>query len=340
MAHIKSCLQQHNVEHYGIAPASTPVTYQAYCDWLDNGYAGQMDYLKEHAPLKQNPTNVVKKAQSAIVFTLPYVPHPLPIESPIRYNRVALYAKGMDYHFFLQSKLSEICKTLQENFAGHFFSGHTDSSPFIERDLAFQAGLGWFGKNTCTLSRSGGSLFFIAEIFTDLNLPPNLSTATNHCGKCTRCLDACPTGAIIEPQKLDATKCISYWTIESKKIAPEPIRNQIGDWLFGCDICQTVCPWNEKVFGKSNMHALSQPQPVSKELIEELQFLLSTSNKKLQKLLAPTPLSRARGSGIKRNALIVIGNLKIKELKPCVHGYLKHDRFADLARWTLNQLEN
>jgi epoxyqueuosine reductase len=223
----------------------------------------------------------------------------------------------------------------------------TDSGPVLERDLAARAGLGFVGKNTCLIDRKKGSLFFIAEIYTTLTLPiakidPD-EVKKDFCGTCTRCIDACPTGALIAPKDLDARLCISYLTIESRKTVPPELRNKIGDWLFGCDICQIVCPWNIKAHGSVLLNSFStesqEPGERDTALTQDLRYLLTTSSRQLERDFAGTPLARAGGFGLKRNALVVIANRRIETLLKEVEALLPHPKLGELAQWTLLELQ-
>ena len=310
-----------------------PISFHIYQQWLKEGYQGSMNYLAQHCELKENPQKLVPRAQSAIVVSESYLPHPQTKTHPLPSTRKALYARGEDYHHWFHEKLDQVCSALKKEFPEEEFVSFTDSSPVLERDLAYRAGLGWIGKNTCLIHKKHGSLFFIGEIYTSLKLEPLATPHPDHCGNCTRCMDECPTQAITEERKLDARKCISYLTIESRDFSPHPLQEKMNDWLFGCDICQTVCPWNEKVFGPSLIKSeqVSQKE-VTDSLVEDLRWILSSSNKSLQKAFKKTPLSRAGGLGIKRNALIVISNLQIQSLKEEVSKYIEHERLGELAR--------
>jgi epoxyqueuosine reductase len=186
-------------------------------------------------------------------------------------------------------------------------------------------------------------LFFLGEIYTSLEAQETSSELLpDFCGKCTKCIDICPTQALIEPRKMDARKCISYLTIESRTLPPENLRTQIGDWFFGCDLCQTVCPWNQKIY-----KGLLKTEPLIsisdndlKELTEELRYILTASGKKLEKDFWGTPLARAGSFGLKRNALIVIGNRKMSDLKSEVRALIEHQKLGSLALWTLNILNS
>lgn len=330
---VKHVLTQHGLDHFGFAKLTAPLTLSYYEDWLRDHYHGDMGYLADHLELKRHPQKLLTKAASAIVFTEPYGELPAEPSFPLKHLKVASYARREDYHRWLRLKVFNLCSDLKKIFPEHDFLGFTDSSPVLERDLAHRAGLGWFGKNTCLLDRKKGSLFYIAEIYTTLNLETPATLPTDHCGTCTRCIDACPTHAIEPGKKLNATRCISYWTIESRKIPPPDLRENFQGWFFGCDICQTVCPWNLKV----NDIAVVDETPVSR--VEELRWVLTNSNNFLQKTLAATPLSRTGGRGLKRNALIVIANLKLQELKTEVEAYRQDAELGELSRWTLQKLD-
>lgn len=301
-----------------------------------------MNYLKEHLDIKKTPTQHFKGFVSAIVIAKPYFPTST---SPTSL-RMAQYAKSPDYHLHFRNDLERIKQSLLEKFCDHEFLCFTDSVPLLERDLAAQAGLGWVGKNTCLIDRKKGSLFFIGEILSSLPLENPTPLVSDFCGHCTRCIEACPTQALGENRTLYAKRCIAYLNIESKSTPPLELRPSMQDWFFGCDICQTVCPWNEKAHGKDLMRSLSQEKlnPMESEfendkLKKELQLILQLSNKKLIEHFKDYPLTRARGFGLKRNALIAIGNLKIKELEESVRLTARQwPRLQELCDWVLERL--
>lgn len=330
---VKHILQQHSIAHYGFAPLQRPLSMDLYKEWISSGFHADMNYLATHTEKKETPSLLLPKAKSAIVIT-----HPYPEESqdfPLHHLKVAKYARGGDYHLWLKEKMSKISRDLKASFPDHNFLEFTDSSPVLERDLAYQASLGWIGKNSCLLSRQQGSYFLIAEIYTTLVLQSDTSPAHDHCGTCTRCIDSCPTGAIHDNRTLDAGLCISYWTIEAKIPPPLEKASQFQSWFFGCDICQDVCPWNNKVYG-----AIA-PKPEEKtSLVEELRWILTSSNKELERTFHGTPLLRARGRGLKRNAMVVIANSGLSELAPEVRSYADHGELGKLALWTLSHLQS
>ncbi|HEY8270140.1 MAG TPA: tRNA epoxyqueuosine(34) reductase QueG [Pseudobdellovibrionaceae bacterium] len=327
--------------HYGISSLSRPLTFEFYKNWLAEGLHGKMEYLVTHAPFKEKPQIKWPKACSAFVFAVPYYPHPAPAAPfPLKAARVSLYAQGYDYHHWFLGKLQSICDELKALFPEEEFIPMTDSSPVLERDLAFRAGLGWVGKNTCLIHPKKGSLFFIGEIYSSLSFKLEPQFVHDFCGNCTRCIDICPTEAISEARKLDARKCISYLTIESREIPPVELREKMGDWFFGCDLCQTTCPWNQKAFkNQLNFEKIEFHNPEREKLLEEeLRWILSSSGKQIERSFQGLSLSRAGGFGLKRNALIVAGNRKISALKKEIEALDSHAKLGELAKWALNKI--
>lgn len=331
------------VSHFGWAPLANPLSFDFYRSWIAEGLHGEMNYLAEHAPIKENPQSKWARAESALVFAMPYYPHPEKMANfPLKEARVSMYAQGMDYHFWFKQRMQKLCEELSKVFPDEEFMAFTDSSPLLERDLAKKAALGWVGKNTCVINPKKGSLFFIGEIVTSLKITAEVAPLPDFCGTCTRCMDACPTGALVEPKKMDARKCISYLTIESRQIPEESLREKIGDWFFGCDICQTVCPWNQKVFkGQLSIEkSLTLTTEKVESLQSELRYILVSSGKKLTKDFSGTPLARAGSFGLKRNAMIVAANRKLKELQPEIEALKEHEKLGELAHWALGKLQS
>lgn len=334
-------LKRFGFDHYGLTPIAQPLSMDMYRLWLEKGHEAGMTYLKLHEPLKADPKKFAPRAETAIVVAKAYYPHPYGA-SPLA-ARTALYAQGDDYHVNFKKELESVAKELANTFVNEEFLCFTDSAPILERDLAYRAGLGWFGKNTCLIHPKKGSLFFIGQILTSVLIPQKTrSVLPDMCGTCDRCIRACPTGAIEEPRVLNANKCISYWTIESREAAPIGLREKFNDWFFGCDICQTVCPWNEKSFGRIAMQELSQNQIPSKNtsLIEDLRWILTASRNEISRKLAQSPLLRARPSGLKKNALIVVGNLRLVELLPEVEMSVAQEDLKEVASFTIRQLRS
>lgn len=343
---IEDALIQQGIERFGFTLLRRPLSFDFYEEWVKAGMHGDMDYLQRHIPQKADAQKLLPKAQSAIVVAFPYYPHPFPSERPearIQHAHIALYARGQDYHNWLKQKLEDVISLLTAAFPEEVFRSFVDSGPVLERDLAYRAGLGWVGKNTCLIDRKRGSLFFIGEIYTSLILESNHSLSGDHCGTCNRCLEACPTQALVAPRKLDARKCISYLTIESKEVPPEPLRKQMQDWLFGCDICQTVCPWNLKIHRElksSDQDPLPPDLDHRASLIEDLRSLLQAPDVDLKKRFVGTALARAAGFKIRRNAIIVAANNGLEELIEPIEKLTSDQKLGELAAWALLHLQN
>ncbi|MBC7465274.1 MAG: tRNA epoxyqueuosine(34) reductase QueG [Bdellovibrio sp.] len=334
-----------------IGPLGTPITISFYEKWIGENLHAGMGYLKDHMATKKDPRTLNQNLNSVITVTQSYFPTKHPLENPVP-ARIATYAQNNDYHFWLKEKLNVIIDELKIQYPDHEFMAFVDSGPILERNWAYENGMGWFGKNTCLIHPQFGSLFFIAEILTTLPIPPEelstkLEPLPDFCGKCRKCIDICPTNALIEPHVMKAELCISYLTIESKTNPPIALREKMGDWFFGCDLCQTTCPWNEKVFRKlaitesaatSTAKLLNLNDKNDMELTEFFRNILTSSNKQLAKQFFGTPLFRA-GGNLKRNALIVIANKRMVSLKPQVKNYLDHPKFSELAEWCLAQLD-
>jgi epoxyqueuosine reductase len=262
--------------------------------WLANGYAGVMRYLHRQARKRKDPRLIVPGAKSVVVVLDNYYngdtdSGPAP--------RVARYARGEDYHRVTRARLEPLADFLRGQGAGiaHTFA---DSGPVPERALALRAGLGWIGKNTMLIRPGAGSFFFIGTIFTDLLLDHDSSITTDHCGSCTRCLDACPTDALVEPRLLDATRCISYLTLEQKGPIPEPLAERLEGWVFGCDICNEVCPWNQRFAEGSSADQYRSRGALAgadAELFERM------DEEEFTRRFGDTPLERAGLRGMRRN---------------------------------------
>ncbi len=316
----------------GYSTVTRPLNYEKYKQWLEKGFHGEMLYLQKHLQIKQNLQEINPQIKSIFSLT-----HPYRILSKKNKNtalnsslKIALYAQDEDYHHWLIGKLEVLIKELQVLFPNDFFKATTDSFPILERDFAYQNGLGWIGKNSCLIHPKRGSYFLIGNILSSLHLRSEAPAPIHDfCGRCNKCVEACPTSAIQEGRTLDAKRCISYWTIESKSIAPDEIKKKIGDHFFGCDICQTVCPWNQKI---------GIPTTTNDLLASDLRSILEASDKQLKEKFKKTALTRSKAFGLKRNALITIANLKIDELRPEVEGLLRDAKLGSLAAWTLAEM--
>jgi epoxyqueuosine reductase len=263
--------------------------------WLSNGYNAGMQYMERHFDMRVDPRKLVPGAKSVITLLLNYYPEEKQKDNT---PKIAKYAYGVDYHFVIRDKLNELLHFIHANIGNIDGRGFVDSAPVLERSWAVRSGLGWIGKNGNLLTRSSGSFFFIATLITDLDLVPDNPFATDHCGTCTRCIDECPTDAIVSPAVIDATKCISYLTIELKDaLIPDELHSKMDGWMFGCDICQDVCPWNR--FSKHNTEPYFTPIPeilnLSKKEWEDM------SEETFKITFKNSPLKRTKWKGIQRN---------------------------------------
>lgn len=233
-------------DHLGVTSALPPTDYSRYLDWVQNGYAGDMWYLTEASRIAKRGDlqKILPSARSVIVGAFSYAPKKAPHQNT---PKIARYAWGEDYHPVVKEKLEQLATWLKSQASASFeYRIYVDTGPILERSLAERAGVGWIGKNTCIISGKSGSYHLLGVIITTLDLPADVP-ATNHCGTCTRCLDACPTDAFVGPYQLDAQRCISYQTLENRKgTIPAELAKNFEGWIAGCDICQEVCPWNRK----------------------------------------------------------------------------------------------
>lgn len=224
-------------------------------NWLNNNRHGQMSYMENHFDKRLNPTLLVDGAKSVISLLLNY--YPSEFQNKESY-KISKYAYGQDYHYVIKEKLKELLHFIQTEIGEVSGRAFVDSAPVLDKAWAAKSGLGWMGKNTNLITQKVGSFYFIAELIVDLDLDYDAPT-TDHCGSCTACIDACPTEAIVAPYVVDGSKCISYFTIELKENIPEDMKGKFDDWVFGCDVCQDVCPWNR--FSKSHNEPLFQATP-------------------------------------------------------------------------------
>ena len=265
-------------------------------NWLAMGMHAGMKYMENHFDLRIDPTRLVPGARSVITLLLNYYPPQQQVDTAD--VKISKYAYGNDYHEVIRAKLKLLLEQMRNKFGDVQGRGFVDSAPVLERAWATRSGLGWLGKNGNLLTRTGGSFFFIATLIVDIELKYEDPYAKDYCGTCTRCIDACPTGAISENKVVNGSKCISYFTIELKdQLIPAEMKGKFDNWMFGCDTCQDVCPWNR--FSKPHHEAGFAPLP---EILEysakDWQALTEKSFKKIFRL---SPLKRAKLSGIHRN---------------------------------------
>lgn len=263
--------------------------------WLKNGYQGEMHYMNNHFDLRVDPTKLVPGAKSVITFLYNYFPETSQEkEAP----KIAKYAYGSDYHLIIRNKLKLLLQSIREKIGEIEGRGFVDSAPVLERSWAKKSGLGWIGKNGNLINKSKGSFFFIATLITDLELEPDNEHLNDYCGTCNRCVDACPTEAILVNKSIDASKCISYFTIELKSNElPAELGTKSDNWIFGCDICQDVCPWNR--FSKPTDH--DELDPYAEILHFKIEDWINLSEEKFNTLFKNSPLKRTGFQGLKRN---------------------------------------
>ena len=262
-------------------------------NWLNNNMNGQMSYMENHFDKRLNPTLLVDDAKSVISLLLNYYPSELQNEDSYKISK---YAYGQDYHHVIKEKLNELLHFIQTEIGEVSGRAFVDSAPVLDKAWAAKSGLGWVGKNSNLITQKVGSFYFIAELIIDLELDYDTPT-TDHCGSCTACLDACPTEAIVSPYVVDGSKCISYFTIELKDNLPQEMKGKFDDWMFGCDVCQEVCPWNR--FSKPHNEPLFQSSPdilnFSKSDWEEI--TVDT----FQKVFKNSAVKRTKYEGLLRN---------------------------------------
>ena len=261
--------------------------------WLNRNMHGEMAYMEDHFDKRLDPTILVPDSKSVISLLLNYYPGETQNKDTFKISK---YAYGTDYHYVIKDKLKALLHFIETEIGAVHGRAFVDSAPVLDKAWAAKSGLGWMGKHTNLLTKKFGSFYFIAELILDLDLEYD-TPVTDHCGSCTACIDACPTQAIVEPYVVDGSKCISYFTIELKNEIPSGFSGQFDDWMFGCDICQDVCPWNQ--FSKPHQEPLFEPNP---ELLSmSKKEWVDISEEVFQKLFRKSAVKRAKFSGLKRN---------------------------------------
>ncbi len=302
-----------------------------------------MKYLETERSLtrRKNPKEILPECKSILVLAIPYAPvssaGQVGGDFTNQHNlQVASYALSDDYHDILPQKLQAIVEFIEEQLGEKIPNRYyTDTGPILERELAQRAGLGWIGKNSMLINPQAGSTFFLAEILLGIELEPDEKFSTDHCGTCSRCITACPTNCILPNRTVDANRCISYLTIELKKEIPENLRNQIGDWIFGCDICQQVCPWNRFAQPADTAFETKIPLPV---LTSDLVLTSVEFNQRFKK----SPIKRTKRRGYLRNLAVAVGNKKNKKDIPILQQALQDDEelIRTHAQWAIEKINN
>ncbi|AWG24030.1 tRNA epoxyqueuosine(34) reductase QueG [Flavobacterium kingsejongi] len=262
-------------------------------NWLKENRNGQMAYMENHFDKRLDPTLLVEGSKSVISLLLNYYPTETQQDDSFKISK---YAYGQDYHFVIKEKLKELVFSIESTIGAVEGRAFVDSAPVLDKAWAAKSGLGWIGKNSNLLSKKAGSFFFIAELIVDLDLEYD-HAVTDHCGSCTKCIDACPTQAIIAPYQVDGSKCISYFTIELKENIPQEMKGRFDDWVFGCDVCQDVCPWNR--FSKPHSEPLFDPNPELLSLTKS--DWAEITRDVFQDIFKKSPVKRAKFEGLQRN---------------------------------------
>ena len=300
---------------FGVTPADPLAGAAFYARWVALGFAGRMSWLERNLEARADPRQRVPGARSVICLGMHYDPPAAadePEPAPGRpLGRIARYARGDDYHHLIERRLKGLWEALRVRAGGGEGRWSVDTAPVLERELAARAGLGWWGKNTCLINRGAGSYFFLAEIVTTLDLTVD-EPEVDHCGSCTLCLEACPTGAFPEPYVLDARRCISYLTIELKEAIPRDLRDGVGDWVLGCDICQEVCPWNRRAPATGEEAFQPRPGLDPVDLVELLGMDRDAFNERFRR----NPAKRPKRRGMLRNAAVSLGNAGDRRVVP------------------------
>ncbi len=345
-----------------IAPAGPSPDWERYRVWIERGWAGEMGYLERHLEPKRDPRALLPEARSLILVALNYAQHldPALLEDPSR-GRIAIYALGRDYHKIMRKALIELDRWLAAQ-TGRSTRGRVfvDSAPVLERSWAARAGLGFIGKNACLIHPELGSWLFLGGLLVPEVLPPDPPPSllppdetapgrsdfvwrfedgrTGTCGRCTRCLDVCPTDALVAPRQLDARLCISYLTIEQRGPIPIELRPKLGNWVFGCDLCQDVCPWNRRTRPASHPQLQPHPDRIAPPLLD----LLALDETAFRHRFAGSPVMRAKWEGFMRNVCVAAGNWGDPAAAELLHRHLWHSPLpvAEHAAWALARLRD
>ncbi len=321
----------------GVTTAGPPDHLDFFQDWLAAGYNASMDWIGTERSLERrsDPQAILPECKSILALACPY---PAP-KGNVRGGNIASYALNQDYHNVLEAHLKELMEAI-EAWVGEPVPNrwYVDTGPVMEKELAMRAGLGWIGKNTTLINKEIGSYFFLSEILLGIELDTDLPVTEPLCGTCTRCLDTCPTGALLKPYTLDARRCISYLTIEHREEIPLELQGRMGDWIFGCDICQIVCPWNKPGEQPHSILAALLPREelVDIDLIEEL----GLSQEEFSAKFKGSPIKRTKRRGYLRNVIIALGNRGEQDAIPALEKAHGDDEplVRKAAKWALEKI--
>lgn len=314
---VRALLSSAGFERVGFAPADRSPDAERFESWLAAGYAADMEYLARNATRRCDPREVVPGARTVIAVALHYHDKSDPRVSSAPndgHATISVYARGEDYHRVMEKRLRDVSRELTSRYQGHVFRYYVDTGPVLERSWAQETGIGWIGKNACAIDSDRGSYFFIGVIISTLELAPD-KPAVNHCGTCVKCLEACPTDAFPAPFTLDSRRCISYLTIEHRGTAVEDLAGDFGSMVFGCDICQAVCPFNRPE-SRSVDAALAPREDNRAPSLEELAEL--TDVEEFRARFPRSAVRRARHAGFLRNVVVAIGNTRKRGMLPAL----------------------
>ena len=327
---VKATALELGFHRVAVGPAGPPEHGEAFRRWLAAGYAGGMTYLQRTRDDRLDPDRLLPGCRSLVAVALAYGGE----DDDGDWGPVARYARGRDYHDVMRPRLRALCRALEQAAgAGTRTRTAVDTSAVLERDLAARAGLGWIGKNTNLLAPGLGSEFFIGTVLTTAEMAPD-DPVDDRCGSCRACLDACPTDAFVAPYVLDARRCISYLTIEHRGEIDATLRHALGDWLFGCDVCQDVCPWTRK------SRASRDPVFAPDEPLGPLEDLLSLDEAEFRRRFRATPLWRTKRNGLLRNAALLLGARRDRRARPALTRALDDvsEQVREAAAWALTRL--
>ena len=314
--------------NFGVAKVPMKLRRDYYNQWIKEGKHGTMAWMENNNERRLNPESLMPEAKSILVFAMNYYQ-----KDPERNFRVAKYALGKDYHSLIYKRLKKICRFLKENYYSDQ-KPYVDTGPVLEKPIAEAAGLGWQGKSTILVEKKRGTWSFLGSIVTTLDLPASKG-GKDYCGNCTRCIDCCPTQAITSPYKLDASKCISYLTIEHKGSIPHEYREAVGDRVFGCDECLDVCPWNKwaKITNETQFAVRSLP---------DLKTILAWGEEDFKSNLVASPIKRVKLNGLKRNVALVLGNIGSKDDLPALESLANSNDIVlqEQAEWSIKAIKS
>ncbi len=336
---------------FGVARAQAAPGFYPLKEWLRRGYAGDMSYIPKRVAAYQHPDFVLEGCNSVVMLAMPYASNPLTSkrkdscrlepEQPFTSTsqcKIGSYATGqVDYHELIRHRLNQLTSELERMYPESRNRGVVDTAPLLERDFAQLAGIGWIGKNTLLLNRMEGSYSFLAALLTSVELSADNPLEADHCGSCTACLDACPTSAFVGPRILDASKCISYLTIEYRGVIPDELSEKMDDWVFGCDVCQMVCPWNRK----RNVVVPTELQPSQLADKTNLEHWLTMNEAAFRRRYRKTPFWRTKLQGMQRNAMIAAANTNRSDLKRFIQEFTTSTDpvLQSTSKWCLSKMK-